>query len=576
MRPRKLITSLASVLLFIGIFFAQNAKPPASPADVQTTVGPTTPVASVEVGEDSGFPVQLDYRVLTLIRANLGGNTAEERANRIQQRLLAIAWDASIPIDSIVVDDRESWSEIKVDQDTLMWVTDVDAKTAGIARATLATQDAEIFRRAINRYRSEHTWRHFWRGILYTVLTTTALILIFMALAFAHRTIRSRLERWIAATGAKLKVQTSLHVPVAYVGPHLLAMLGLLRWGILAALLQVYLTIVLGYFPATREISRTFLDWIISQLSSIAQQVLAYLPNLLPLMAILILTYYLVRLNNWLFCEIGAGRMKIRGFYPDWADPTAKLIHLLILVLAAVIVFPYLPGSKSPAFQGISIFVGVLLSLGSSSAVANVVAGTILTYMRSFQVGDYVEVGSTRGEVIEKTLLVTRIRTPKKEIVTIPNGTVMSSTVTDYSAEATQQGVILHTNVTIGYDVPWRQVHELLIQAALGTTHILPEPRPFVLQTSLDDFYVSYQLNAFTDHPIGMTRTYSGLHQSIQDKFNEAGVEIMSPHYSQLRDGNRSTIPPDHLPSDYQPPAFIVREASRNGSTRRTCSPVEA
>jgi small-conductance mechanosensitive channel len=258
------------------------------------------------------------------------------------------------------------------------------------------------------------------------------------------------------------------------------------------------------------------------------------------------------------FAQIKHGDLKIRGFYVDWAEPTEKLVRMLVIVLALVVAFPYLPGAKSPAFQGISIFLGVLLSLGSSSAVANALAGIILTYMRSFLVGDWVQIGDTTGEVTEKTLLVTRILTPKAEIITIPNATVMSGSVKNYSVEARKSGVIFHTNVTIGYDAPWRTVHRLLIDAAGATQHVLRQPTPFVLQNRLDDFYVSYELNAFTDVPSQMLNIYSDLHQNIQDKFNEAGVEICSPHFSSLRDGNSIAIPEQYVEPGYRAPSFQV------------------
>ena len=221
-----------------------------------------------------------------------------------------------------------------------------------------------------------------------------------------------------------------------------------------------------------------------------------------------------------------------------------------------IVIFPYLPGSKSPAFQGISIFLGVLFSLGSTSAVANVVAGVILTYMRAFKLGDRVKIADTIGDVIEETLLVTRIRTIKNVEITIANAMVLSSHIINFSASAQREGLILHTAVTIGYDAPWRTVHQLLIDAALATEHILKEPKPFVFQTALDDFYVHYEVNAFTDQPNRMAAIYSDLHQNIQDKFNEKGVEIMSPHRSSVRDGNPIAIPDEYLPKDYVPPAF--------------------
>ncbi len=287
-----------------------------------------------------------------------------------------------------------------------------------------------------------------------------------------------------------------------------------------------------------------------------AQSGLNYLPNLLVIAVIVLVAYYVIRILRLIFSEIGKGNLKIRGFYPDWAAPTERLIRMLVIILALIVAFPYLPGAKSPAFQGISIFVGVLLSLGSSSAVANAIAGVILTYMRSFLDGDWVQIGDTTGEVIEKNLLVTRILTPKAEVITIPNATVMSGTVKNYSTEAKKNGVIFHTTVSIGYDTPWRTVHQLLVNAALTTENVLHQPAPFVLQQALNDFYVSYELNAYTNAPREVLNIFSDLHRNIQDKFNEAGVEICSPHFSALRDGNVIRMPEEYVKPDYKTPGF--------------------
>jgi small-conductance mechanosensitive channel len=230
-----------------------------------------------------------------------------------------------------------------------------------------------------------------------------------------------------------------------------------------------------------------------------------------------------------------------------------------VIALALVLAFPYLPGSASPAFQGVSIFIGLLLSLGSTSVVANIVSGLVLTYTHAFRVGDRVRIADTVGDVIEKGLLVTRMRTIKNVEITVPNGMVMGSHIINYSAVAQEHGLILNTTITLGYDIPWRLIHETLIKAAQATNGILPEPRPFVLQTSLDDFYVSYELNAYTDQPNKMIVVYSELHQNIQDFCNEAGIEILSPHYGALRDGNPSTIPSDYLPKGYQAPPFQIK-----------------
>ncbi|NJN36121.1 MAG: mechanosensitive ion channel [Nitrospiraceae bacterium] len=200
----------------------------------------------------------------------------------------------------------------------------------------------------------------------------------------------------------------------------------------------------------------------------------------------------------------------------------------------------------------------MLFSFGSAGAVSNIIAGVVLTYMNPFRDGDRVKIADTVGDIIERTLLVTRVRTIKNVDISIPNSMVLSSHLINFSSVAKDQGLILHTSVTIGYDAPWKTVHGLLIEAARSTTDILKTPEPFVLQTSLDDFYVTYEINAYTDQANKMALIYAELHQNIQDKFNEGGVEIMSPHYATIRDGNKTTIPDPYLPKTYQAPGIRI------------------
>ena len=240
---------------------------------------------------------------------------------------------------------------------------------------------------------------------------------------------------------------------------------------------------------------------------------------------------------------------------------------MLVFAFMLIIIFPYLPGSNSPIFKGVSVFLGVLFTFGSAGALGNLVSGLVLTYMRAYRIGDRIQIGQVVGDVVEKSILVTKIKTIKNEIVSIPNSTVMSSHTTNFSADAAEHGLILHTSVTIGYDTPWRQIHELLIKAALATDLIEKSPAPFVFQESLNDFFVTYQINAYTFAPNQQHKTYSFLHQHIQDAFNEAGVEIMSPHYSNIRDGNKSTVPAEHLPKDYSAPSFRVTDPTKGDNT---------
>ena len=190
-----------------------------------------------------------------------------------------------------------------------------------------------------------------------------------------------------------------------------------------------------------------------------------------------------------------------------------------------------------------AIFLGVLVSLGSTGAVSNVIAGIFLTYTGAFRMNDRVRIADTVGDVVHMSLLATRIKTVKEEMITVPNGLVLGSHIVNYSSSGSDPGLILHSTVTLGYDVPWRKAEELLKEAARKTEHIIESLEPFVLQTSLNDFNVAYQINAYTNEPSKMAMIYSALHKNIQEVFRDAKVEILSPEYRAHRDGNALTIP---------------------------------
>jgi small-conductance mechanosensitive channel len=513
--------------------------------------------------ENTGTPVEVDGRPILLVYAGIGGFTPQERAEAIEHRIISLGKNRIIQVESIHVEDRGTWTEILAGKDRIMGITQADAMGAERARADLAAEYAEIIRQVVVQYRVDHTLRHLIWGTMYAVLATAECLALIFGLFWFRKRFRKRLEaRLIEGGPVQIRGVRIGH----YLGPPLLLIIRAAFWIVLLALVQAYATLVLRFFPSTKYTSSQVTNWLFSELASLGKNVIAYTPNLILLAFVCLITSYLMRVNQYFFGELRDGKISIRGFYPDWAEPTAKLVRTLILVASVIVVFPYLPGSQSPAFKSISVFIGVLLSLGSTSAVAHGVAGTILTYMRAFQVGDFVRIGSDVGEVIEKTLLVTRICTQKNEVVTIPNGTVLGGVVVNYSAEARKRGVIFHTVATIGYSAPWRQVHELLISSALATQDVLHDPPPFVLQTALNDFYVSYELNAYTAKPRNMLNIYSELHQNIQDKFNEAGVEINSPHYASLRDGNETTIPQSYLSREYSRPAFEVRRVDRSST----------
>lgn len=317
-----------------------------------------------------------------------------------------------------------------------------------------------------------------------------------------------------------------------------------ISWIIRLWLVLAFLNTVLGLFNWSRDASESLAANLAEIVGGILRAFIDYLPDMLTAAVIIAISYGFLKLVKLVFEGVEKQRIKVPGFYPEWSKTSYGLLRLLIIALTMVVVFPYLPGSDSPAFQGVSIFFGVLLSLGSTSAVANVVAGIVITYTRAFRKGDWVDVGGSEGKVVERTSFVTRIRTTKNVEISIPNATVMGGRVINYSTQAKRTGITLHTGVTIGYDVPWPTVQKLLLDAALKTEHIEQEPPPFVLQTSLDDNYVAYELNAFTCNAGLRPRIYSELHANILDSFHAAGVEITSPHYRAMRDGNEAAMAP--------------------------------
>jgi small-conductance mechanosensitive channel len=292
-----------------------------------------------------------------------------------------------------------------------------------------------------------------------------------------------------------------------------------------------YLNTVLGLFPWTRPAALILFDLILNPLESLWLGFVNSLPDLVFLVILFLVLRYILKLLRMFFNQVARGRIKMRDFDPDWALPTHKIVRFLIIAFSLVIAYPYIPGSDSMAFKGVSVFIGVIFSLGSSSFIANVMAGLAMTYRGAFKEGDRVQIGDVFGRVEEVKLMTTRIHTLKNESVVIPNSNILNTNVTNYSVMAREPGVVLHTTVGIGYDAPWRQVEAMLLLAAEQTQGLQKEPRPFVLQTLMGDFAVNYEINAYCKDAGRMAAIKSELHRNIQDVFNEHGVQIMSPAY---------------------------------------------
>jgi small-conductance mechanosensitive channel len=391
---------------------------------------------------------------------------------------------------------------------------------------------------AIKKYRYERSPETLKKNAVNALLRTFGLVMILILLFWVFNKTDELLEQRFKRKIEKLESKTKRILQARQIENITKFIIRVTRDVVVLFVVYVFMNFVLGLFPWTRYFALTSLSLVINPLKIIIQSFVDYLPNLFFLIIIYFVIRYVLGFTKAFFDQIELGQFKLSGFDAEWAMPTYRIIHILIIILAIVMAYPYLPGTGSDAFKGISILVGVIFSLGSSSLIANMIAGYTITYRRAFKVGDRVEFGEYVGEVTDIHLLETHLRSLKNEEIVIPNSKILSAEVTNYSAMASKHGamaskhgLILHTTVGIGYEVPWRQVEAMLLMAAERTEGLQRKSEPFVLQKALGDFGVNYELNVFCRNADKMDQIYTELHRNIQDVFNEYNVAIMTPHY---------------------------------------------
>ena len=497
--------------------------------------------------------VVFEGEVLFSVRLPEGTFSPEERAGIIEDRLSRLAEEEDSLPSLEVFQENNEW-KITAGQVLLHTVREDEAVLEGVGAEALAHQRAGRMQTALETYKNVRTWE----GRARLAAVEGGGLLVFLFLGWLWKRIEQLMQKlipWVATmTSARAQLQNWQVLTPLVVETRLRQFWSVVyRLGWLM-LLYIYASFSLSFFSWTKDISGKLLNFLLGPVGQIAQWLIEQLPNLMMIVVVLFFSHYALRLIHTVFRQLQNGNLKLNGFYAEWAEPTYRIVRLLWVLLILVVIFPYIPGSNSEVFKGVSVFVGVLVSLGSSSLMSQIMAGAALIYTRAFRVGDRIKVGDVVGDVLEKGLLAIKLQTVKNEEITIPNATMLSSHVMNYSLLAEGPGLILFTEVTIGYDVPWRKVHELLLRAAQETGGILDQPSSFILQRALNDFYGVYQLNAYTRQPQNMLEIYSELHQRIQDIFFEAGVEIMSPHYIAVRDGNALAIPKEY-PAAKAPPS---------------------
>lgn len=508
----------------------------------------------------TGYPVSgVIADTLFLIYARVASVQPVERAASISRRIRALSENDFLNTDSIRILNSDYTADIIYSDMIIMSITETDAMLQGKSKSELAEDYAEIIKNDLQKGKEETRFSKqlIRAGLVLVVILITYLLFLLITRGFRYiqKYFDQKKEAWLK--NLNYKDYTFLSAEQEY--KIILLLMKISRLFIYAMLGYIALPIIFSIFPFTRGWADQLFHLIWMPFKGVIIAVWEYFPNLFSILVIYFVMKYFIRLVKYIFNEISSEKLVISGFHADWALPTYTIVRFLLYAFLLVLIFPYLPGSDSNVFRGVSVFVGILFSLGSSTAIANMVAGLVITYMRPFKIGDFIKIADIKGKVMEKTLLVTRIQTNYNEIITIPNSSILTGNTVNYTTEAANSKLIIYTSVTIGYDAPWKNVHDALIEAAMRCQYLEKEPKPFVFQTSLDDFYVAYQINAFTKNADIQNRVYSELHQNIQDVFNEREIEIMSPHYRAARDGNTTTIPADYLPKDYQTPKFGVR-----------------
>ena len=469
-------------------------------------------------------------------------------------------------MDALRIDETDVASQILADRHLVMNVYDADAKIEGVPRQVVASLYLARIRSAIMAYRADRSAPSLQRSAKAAAVATVVFVVLAGVVIWLRRKLDalldSRYRQQIDALAAKSREVVS----VTRLWKSLDATLRFVRSAVIFVLGLVYLRYLFELFPYTRPAARSVAGFVVAPLLTMWASFVAKIPDLFFLAILVFVVRIILRMLRRFFDAVEQGRVHLPNFERDWAAPTYKLMRPVVIAFAVVVGYPYIPGSGSEAFKGVSLFLGIIFSLGSSSFIANMIAGYSMTYRRAFKLGDVVQIGEVMGVVSGVRLQVTHVRTIKNEEIVVPNSQIMNAAVTNFSSLAKSDGLILHTTVGIGYETPWRQVEAMLIEAARRTPGLMTEPAPFVFHLQLGDFCVTYELNVYCSEPRKMRAIYTELHRHILDVFNEYGVQIMTPAY----EGDPQE--PKVVPKEqwYSPPPGPKEESREDDQDART------
>ena len=482
-----------------------------------------------------GRPIVFEKDTLYYLYTSYGPYDIDTRVKYVEEKLKELYNDPYFVADSIKIKPAGDYLSVMYNDKTITGVSMVDALWENSSQTELAQRYANIIKNTIVKYKEQNS--------LKSVLIRLAELLLVLFIAFILVWAINRLFDFLKkiALNSEHRFLTSIRIrnydfiKKPGIVKALVKLLAILRIVFLLFLLITIIPLIFDIFSSTQYLSKIIVQWISEPIKNVGIAIIGYLPHLFYIVIIAVITHYVLKILRFFALEIERGILKIKGFHPEWAHTTYVLARMMLWVLALVIMFPHLPGSDSDAFKGISIFLGVLISLGSSSAISNAIAGIVISYMRPFQVGDWIKSGEIIGAVIEKNALVTRLKTINNEDITIPNSAILSGATMNFTSIGKEIGLALNVQVKVRYDYSDNLVEELLIEAALKTNGISPKPHPYIFQISLSELNAVYELNAYTFHPENMYFIKSDLTKNIQSTFRQANIEIFSTQYVEIR-----------------------------------------
>ena len=479
-----------------------------------------------------GDALIIEGDTLFVIYASFGGESPSQRVKNIERKVMQIGKSFRTTTDTLRLFNSDYSCDIMCGEIVLMHISDLDGQWSGLSREELAKNHARILQVTINELQDEYGLHAKLYGLAWALVLIVLQIVFFILTARLIRWIRKEIDSGLRGHMQSVVIKGYEVLNVEQGKRILFVITRVIQVSLVVIQLFISLPLLFSIFPETEKFTWNMINYVWSPLRDIFLSFVFYFPNLVKIAVIIYVVRWVLRALQHMASEIEAGRLKIDRFYQDWAQPTYQIIRIFVIAFTVIVIWPLLPGSDSGIFKGVSIFVAALFSLGSTASIGNLISGIIITYMRPFQVGDFVQIGDREGTVVEKNAFITRLRDIKENIITVPNNSILSQSTVNYTAAARAVGgTIVHSDFTFTYKVFRQQIEPLLLEAAGRCTLLLKTPEPFVLVTQLEDFYTRYQINAYTAETQRLFEVYSELHKHILDVFRENNLEPTSSHF---------------------------------------------